>query len=386
MSVELAMQVSVSRLKSFAACPFRAAWKYVEGNTEPESEPTVFGKAVHEILRQVGAFYDANRKMPATKQLTAWINEQKEAATQTGLLSASAVKDISQVAKRGLDRIEAIPTDARILVEHHFNVPVPGHEGVALQGFIDLAYITADGTEAVISDWKTNRKGYEVGEDPAHQLPLYAWALLQEFPSLERIRLRLNFLRLDLASEAVYEADLGESAVEYLLTQVDRILARYESGEFPATPGSVCGTCPAALTCPAANAPASAETWGRDDAEVLLGYMLASEAKQELLKAAVRRYVEQNGAIQCGGEYAGLYSKPALSFTDKATIMVKLAEMGVDPVQFLKLDETALRRQAEDNAEIEALGVWRAGSPRFEHKPTPPDEIEGEVEVAAEAA
>jgi len=380
------MTFSVSRLKSFKSCPYRAAWKYVLGNTEPETEPTVFGKAVHEVLRLVCEFYSETRVMPKprSKELTGWIKEQEEKATGTGLLAASAVKEIGKLARRGVPRLEAVPAGARMLVEHHFTVAVPGRDGKYFQGFIDLGYITADGEEAVIEDWKTNRKSYEVAEDPAHQLPLYAWAIMQQFPTVKRVKLRLNFLRLEQWSEVEYDAAMGEAAVEYLQAEVDRILAMYKANAFPATPGSVCDGCQAALMCPAANSPVSSEIWSREDAEGLLGHMLAVESKLAILKAQVRGYVEHNGPIEKSGEWAALYAKPVLTFTDKATVMEVLRAMGLNALDFLQLDQTALRRMAESDPQIEAVGEYKPGTPRFDHRSSPPDE--GEVASIPEMA
>lgn len=383
MQVEVLEQIgmdrfSASRISSFRKCAYRAAAHYLWGIEDSPSEATVLGKSVHHVLQQAGQHLKDTGKAPAprTKMVREWVQAAQVEAEKTGLLSKTALADIGKFARRGMPLLENVPVGAEMLVERYFEVPIPGYPGLFFRGYIDLGWITAK--TGVICDYKTNRKPYEVMQDPGRQLLLYAWAMSQLYPQVERWVLDLQFLRFDASSQAEVSRDHLQAVEEYLVSQVGCILGRIEANDFPATPGNHCKSCAAAVQCPVVTETPRVTVWDLADARGLFGIWLAMEAKLDLIKGALRSFVEANGPVELNGEWVGLYGgEQELTFPDVPKLIEVLRGLGIDPLDCLKSDDLRLRKMADEHPELVQAGVWKPKSVWFVHRASPPG-VEGD--------
>lgn len=367
-------QVSASRIELFRTCPFRAYRRYILGIEEPDTDYSVFGRAVHEILNGAVTQAKASGRWPTRRGIKPLIELYTAAAADTGLLSKTALGEIGTIARRGLLLLEEVPLDADFLAaEHHFSIPIPGMESIEFQGFFDLCYVK--GNEVHIWDWKTSRKPYEVTQDPKRQLLLYGLAATILFPYVDRVFLRLNFLRHNAISTCEFDDTLKAQAITYLQEETRNILSYQESGVYPATPGSQCRNCPAAVVCPAAGTPeVNLDLWTDEDAQALFRIYLAIEARLNAIKSRLRSWVDSNGTIKLPeGYFLGYHRSVGMVWDDKNKLLEVLKQCGLDPMEFFVPDNAKLRETAEDYPALAQIAKWKETSCQFRHSGTDPD-------------
>lgn len=363
---------SASRLKAFV-CPFRWERKYRQGIEEPSTEPLVLGKAIHTILQKAGEALKTRGVLPKRNEVSQWVAEEEAAANATGLLTKTAIGDIGRLARRGIKTLEDLPNPANLEVEFYFQVPIPGFPGFAFQGYVDLIVINGD--VAILRDYKSSRKVYEIADDPSFQLPLYAWALSQVFPQIREWHLQLHFLRFGVTAYAVADDTMIAQAVQYLKGQTQAVQFALEAEDWPAMPGMQCVSCPAAAVCPAAAAPAVVDLSTPGGASRAFGSLLAIEAKYDQLREALRPYVDQHGVVQCGGEYLGYYGSASMVWEDLPKVISYLEQSGINPLEYLKADDAKLRKHADTDPDLLKLAVRKEGSRQFTHRSSPPEII-----------
>lgn len=189
-------KLSVSRTKTFTQCKKRYHFQYLL------KLPTImqpfhwFGKFLHAVLEAFHAAYINGSNLPHHKQMEAVFKsilpEYQSKLNKQALQDAYAILNgylqflATQVEKNYVRRFLA--------VEKTFTVPLT--EQVGLTGSIDAIQQDPDGILRV-SDYKTT-KNKKYLENDFIQLLTYAWVLLQEDPTIEKIRgsyilLRHNF-------------------------------------------------------------------------------------------------------------------------------------------------------------------------------------------------
>lgn len=227
------MIYSFSRLQLYSRCPYRFYRKYLLGEQDQVTLPLALGKAVHKAVESRIEGKDMN------------------SAIASGILEVDffpgvTYADIEYMVrnseiKPGIGKTEVYFKEA---LSEEENAPV-------IQGFIDL--VENDGM--AITDWKTNRKVYNVLD--TYQVGLYAWAISKIYNN-PQVYGSLYFLRFKKSSRYLFGYEEMEAArkwaydtakeIETSLAVIDMI-PEEATTVFPCRPSSDCSHCPFALEC-----------------------------------------------------------------------------------------------------------------------------------------
>jgi len=247
------LALSPSRAADFKTCPLLYRYRAVDRLPEPPSAPAVRGSLVHSVLEQLFARPAAER----TPEL---------ALAQVGAVWDQLVADYPDLLTLLPD--EELPdwlASAQDLVLSYFTLEDPRRfspeacelaieveiaGSVPLRGFVDRVDLAATGELRVV-DYKTGRSpGPEFELGALYQLKFYA-LMIYRLRAVVPTQLKLIYLADGLSLQyAPTEDELlnFERGVVALWTTMARAL---ETGDFPATPSSMCGYCAHQAICPA---------------------------------------------------------------------------------------------------------------------------------------
>lgn len=387
-------QMSASRLEA-TRCLYRWSLQYIHGRREPDSEATIVGKAVHEALEHtVNWVQQQIKEQEAVKAGTvkrpkviefpgprtaavgaiveAFVKVAQEDAAAAGIdLNKTTVEEIGRMARKAIGILQGLDP-AKVRVEYEFSVPLP--PGVrrpgTFRGFMDLLVI--DGERGRIIDVKTGRTPYDVTEDEKLQLLLYASAAEQLFPEVKEWTLELHFVRLGVVATHVYTEEDRARAEAYLVEKANRIFDAIGADFFPAQAGKQCNHCPVAQSCPLALSMVNEEEpLTKEEAEELFGVYLATERRLNQMKQRLQKAVQMYGPLSVGGEYLADYPVASQVWPNIEELEQVLNGLGLNIRDYMKLDETKLRRLAEKQPAVLALAEIKYGK-RFEHRSEPP--------------
>lgn len=227
------MIFSFSRLNLYSQCKFRFYKKYILKYEEPTTLPLALGKAVHKAIED---------KINGADHSEAVLN---------GLIEADFHEEVTT------DEISNLTNRAKLYpdmgdTEIHFKLPLEDKEDAPMiQGFIDVVGKKRE----FITDWKTNRKRYNVLDN--HQVGLYAWAVSKKY-NVSNVLGTLFFLRFRKGSSHLFNAWDMENARLWALGIANEINSKLELYDmipekaadiFPASPSSICQHCPFVLDC-----------------------------------------------------------------------------------------------------------------------------------------
>ncbi|MET0414837.1 MAG: PD-(D/E)XK nuclease family protein [Actinoplanes sp.] len=256
-----------SKLGSFADCPRRYRYSYVDRPTPPKGAPWAhnsLGASVHTALKNWYALAADRRDrdaLPALLKAT-WVREGYRDVDQERVVYRQALRWLDTYVG-GLD-----PEDEPLGVER---VVATKTAVLAFNGRADRidGRSGPDGAEAVIVDYKTGRSGLDADDARGSQaLALYAFAAQRVF---RRPCHRVELHHLPTGTTAVHE-----HTEESLARQVSRaedtardIMAAERAvaggadpdAEFPTNPGALCGWCDFRKVCPAGAEVAARDPW-----------------------------------------------------------------------------------------------------------------------------
>ncbi|MEU4237775.1 PD-(D/E)XK nuclease family protein [Actinoplanes sp. NPDC026619] len=256
-----------SKLGSYADCPRRYRYSYVDRPTPPKGPPWAhnsLGASVHTAMKNWFAL-PLDRRAPGalpTLLKSTWVREgyrdvdQERLAYQQALhwLEAYVATLDPQEEPLGVERVVATKTAV-----------------LAFNGRADRidARVGDNGAEAVIVDYKTGRSGLDSGDARGSMaLALYAWAAQRVF---RRPCYRVELHHLPTGTVAAHD-----HTEESLARQVRRaedtardIMAAEKAvaagadpdAEFPTNPGSLCSWCDFRKTCPAGAGVPAKDQW-----------------------------------------------------------------------------------------------------------------------------
>ncbi len=269
--------VSATSLEAWATCPFRYFLGHMlrlSALETPEETTTISalerGTLLHDILEGFIRETAGSGKLPAPREewgsesrtrLARITREQFQAAEQRGvtgrpLLWELAKQDILDDLETFLEEdanLRALHGTARILVEADFGsgneTPVveDPESGLLFRGRIDRIDLTADGTSALVFDYKTGSAGPYEGLDKdvidrgkRLQLGVYSMAARKFFSEAAEVRAAYWFTRTAarprFAPSTFFNIDDTEAS-ERFRQGVTSIIQGIGSGVFPANPG-----------------------------------------------------------------------------------------------------------------------------------------------------
>jgi RecB family exonuclease len=256
-----------SKLGTFADCPRRYRYAYVDRPSPPKGPPWAhnsLGASVHTALKNWYAL-PADRRVPGalpTLLKSTWVREGYRDVDQERVAYRAAL-DWLETYVRSLD-----PGDEPLGVER---VVATKTAVLAFNGRADRIDGRAgpDGAEAVIVDYKTGRSGLDADDARGSMaLALYAYAAQRVF---RRPCRRVELHHLPTATVAAHE-----HTEESLARQVARaedtardIMAAEKAvaggadpdAEFPVNPGPICQWCDFRRSCPAGVEAPAKQPW-----------------------------------------------------------------------------------------------------------------------------
>jgi hypothetical protein len=250
--------------ESTAACPRAYVATYLEGKGGGESIPSERGHDVHHVMSRYIAHCALNR-IPADwsyfNLLTA--NSGPVAGPMLEGIRDRYVVDFDHVYQTecslGVDR----QFNPAYIVQGNDRYPdeLPRIGGLdyspaycAYLGTLDVIYLSDDGTEATIEDFKTHPSIFNVDAEP--QGERYAFMLFKHMPSVQKVTFKYNFVRYtnafrfdswDRSDMPAMQASMGRALERQMLTVLHPDQAK-------ALPCTSCTYCPLAkdMSCPVA--------------------------------------------------------------------------------------------------------------------------------------
>lgn len=230
-------------------------------------------------------------------------------------------------------------------IERWFDVELPGDYG-RMRGRVDELQFNEAENALWITDFKSRRTASAPNQCPK-QLRLYAWAMLKQFPEVERVVCRFEYIYGGEPREWELEAPVS---IKWATAIIDLIRAEMN---WEATPGNACAFC---------------GYWGQCPVKYFdLGYpferaqyMLAMDAQLKNEKAALKRHVSEHGPIPVGNGHLDIRpSDGARRYRPRKNAKLDLLKA---------IAKTRLGDLPEEYAE-QVLGAFEAVSPCVKFAP-----------------
>jgi len=239
------MRISYSGLETFATCPAKYKFQYVERIKVPRSKDAVFGTLIHECLK---VFHEPSHPTPPTEdQLLQYFTKQ---------WNPDIYPDQQEEAfafHQGVDILKKYYFQNQgqefniINLETLFGAPIETHQ---ITGRIDRIDKLDDGTFEVI-DYKTTKKmpSQEL-VDNNFQLSVYYLGLINRWPSIEQekkpVKLSLYYLRHGEKLSATRDNQQIKETKEKILDLISQI----NQSKFEPKSNPLCDWCQYQPQCP----------------------------------------------------------------------------------------------------------------------------------------
>lgn len=336
------------------ACPLHYKFKRLDKVPEVVSPALHKGRLAHEII---GAY---NRHLLETGQETdvsaidgiayeAFFNPSEPHS-----LPPDAYAEVQQLARQ-FASYWILDLAHTVSVEEIWGVPVPGTDRDVM--IVILDHLAIDGDLARIRDFKTDwhlRSLSDVEEDL--QLRVYAWAVKQMYPQVERFEATLDFVRHQ--KDRTIELDLADVALaeEAIIGTIQRIQAETE---WKPAPGAPCTWCAYADRCPAVGQHADVvRIASPEDAERVAGELAVLERQVELRKAALKDWTNVAGPVAVNGLEWGHFLSQSEGIDDVEAFIERCRKIGINPMDFLTVSTQRLQKlPAKDRERLADLMV-----------------------------
>jgi len=247
------LALSPSRASDFKTCPLLYRYRAVDRLPEPPSVPAVRGTLVHSVLEQVFG-HPAVERTPELAVAQVGLVWEQMVGDYPDLLALLPAEDLPGWLASAKDLVLSYYTleDPRRFspeaCELAIEVEIAG--SVPLRGFIDRVDLASTGELRVV-DYKTGKSpGPDFELRALYQLKFYA-LMMYRLRGVVPTQLKLIYLADGLSLQyAPTEDELlsFENGVVALWATMTRAL---ETGDFPASPSSMCGYCAHQAICPA---------------------------------------------------------------------------------------------------------------------------------------
>ncbi len=240
------LRLSVSKVKTFTGCKKQFHYNYIQKLPKKDHDYHIFGKFCHKVLEDFHLAYIAGSALPFHQTMTiaykAALEEFKPGMTEE--MKKQCKEILLAYLKIVTDQQRSNTLSDVIACEKDFSFEL--RPGVKLIGFIDRLQRDPDGVLHVL-DYKTSKSKKYLEKD-FFQLLTYAYALLVEDPTIDKIRgsymmLKHNF---DLITTEFSKEEILAIKEEYL-SYANKML---EEKEYKANPTVLCGYCDFLDVCP----------------------------------------------------------------------------------------------------------------------------------------
>jgi len=336
---------SHTRISLWHECPFAWKCRYLDHLPEAPGEAFHNGRRFHEAVSEYA---------------THCHKIGRSSDYEVGEQISERYADLPDVASMVYDfsRNWHFDVDHMIGLEHDLVADLPC--GDRFRGVID--YLSIDGTEARITDWKSwhSWPEYDEARVPT-QLSRYAWLVAQNYPQVEVVRVALLFVRFGVLQEwEVWQPDCEEivQAVEWIKREADSADAR----RFSPTPGAWCGLCGFTKVCPVGSA-----IIPEGDVQLAAEKLTVLDAEREGLRALAQAWAKENGPIPVQG---GAWSyappdDPAPKIADMDGLLAYLSSQDVDWLGEASFSAATLRRWVKQFPDAEQYLEPGEGKPTF---------------------
>ena len=239
------LKLSLSKTKTFLACKKQYKYNYILKIPQKEQIYHIFGKFAHKILEDFhNAYINGSTKSFSAEMNIAWKNAIAEFNEK---LSPELRKECWDIANCYLKKMYALEKQNKVpqvlFCEKSFAIEL--REGLILNGAIDRIQKDHDGVYHVL-DYKTT-KNKKYLKDDYFQLITYAFVLVDEDPTIEKVRGSYILLRHDF-EEVTFEFSKDEilEIKQKYIDYADKIIKEVD---FPANVNNLCPWCPYADLC-----------------------------------------------------------------------------------------------------------------------------------------
>ena len=235
------LRLSVSKTKTFLQCKKQYEFNYIHKLPKKDWDHHIFGKFCHKVLEEFHTQYIKGCLLPYNMVMTdsfkvAWA-EYKDKMTP------EMKKECWGIIDKYLRHISKEKALNVMAVEKRFELPI---ENIVLNGAIDRIQLDDDGVVHV-ADYKTV-KNKKYLKDDFFQLLTYAYVIINEDPSIKKVRASYILLRHD------FEFITTEFTKKDILKVKDKYIEYAKQivneKEFKPNPTALCNFCDFQEHCP----------------------------------------------------------------------------------------------------------------------------------------
>ena len=241
------LRLSVSKTKCFEQCRKQFEFSYILKLPKKDHDYHIFGKFCHKVLEDFhNAYIENNSQLPYNTEMgNGFKNAMKEFGDK---MTPEMKKDCWAIIDKYLRNITSDKKNnlsANVIAcEKNFKLQIA--ENVILNGMIDRIQVDADNVVHVC-DYKTSKNKKYMKND-FFQLLTYAYVLLQEDPTITKVRASYIMLRHD------FEYITTEFSQPEILAIKDKYL-KYANDiinekEYKPNPTALCNWCDFQNECP----------------------------------------------------------------------------------------------------------------------------------------
>lgn len=252
MLLEPPPHLSPSSIAVFQQCPLRFKFSKIDGLREPDTEATIMGNFVHEILEMLFKMPSEDRTVDSAKAVASALwneGEWKSKVTHVIGKDENKLREFRWKSWWCLENYFKIENPQEIEpdgIEHEVNDLI---DGVKIKGFIDRWSST--GEEITVSDYKTGKTpAPKYRKDKFVQLLIYA-ILLEQETGIPAKTIELLYLK----EGKVLSSDVKEEDISHVKSTIvnvhSEMMKRCEVGKFEYKTSTLCGWCSFKKMCPA---------------------------------------------------------------------------------------------------------------------------------------
>lgn len=239
-------RVSVSKTKTFVDCKAKFKFCYVEKLPRKDWDFHVFGKFCHSVLEDFHKTYIEGCLLPYN--ITMGDCFKKSLIEYKGKMTAEMKKDCWVIIDNYLKRVSSEKNNGHpanvLFVEKRFELNVG--ENIVLNGAIDRIQLDDDGVIHV-GDYKTVKNKKYLKND-WFQLLTYAFVIMSEDPTIEKVRGSYILLRYDF--EYITAEFTKEQVMGIEQKYIDYVTQMLTEKEFKPNPTALCNFCDYQNFCP----------------------------------------------------------------------------------------------------------------------------------------